>query len=125
MAQLGQNFNPNEYTKKSINLFKIIINKLNNIHSVIESEQNIKLNNLNEEFKSNLINPSIDEISGIIIEELELIEKYVRNNNQDNKKDDEREENIYKNEINLKYKVEKEGKKKFLGKNLLKIIPIK
>ena len=125
MAQLGQNFNPNEYTKKSINLFKIIINKLNNIHSVIESEQNIKLNNLNEEFKSNLINPSIDEISGIIIEELELIEKYVRNNNQDNKKDDEREENIYKNEINLKYKVEKEGKKKFLGKNLLKLIPIK
>ena len=68
LSQLGKNFNPDEYSKKSINLFKIIINKLNNIHSVIESQQNVKLNNLNEEFKSNLINPSIDEISSIIIE---------------------------------------------------------
>ena len=68
LAQLGKNFNPDEYSKKSINLFKVIINKLNNIHSVIESQQNVKLNNLNEEFKSNLINPSIDEISSIIIE---------------------------------------------------------
>ena len=68
LVQLGKNFNPDKYSKKSKNLFKIIINKLNNIHSVIESKQNVKLNNLNEEFKSNLINPSIDEISSIIIE---------------------------------------------------------
>ena len=36
LAQLGKNFNPDEYSKKPKNLFKIIIIKLNNIHSVIE-----------------------------------------------------------------------------------------
>ena len=34
------------------------------------------LYNLIEEFKYNLINPSIDEISTLIIEELDLLEEY-------------------------------------------------
>ena len=120
LAQLGKNFNPDEYSKKSINLFKVIINKLNSIHSVIESQQNVKLNNLNEEFKSNLINPSIDEISSIIIEELELIEKHVENYKKDNKKNNKREETIYKNEINLKFIVNDGGKKSIFGKEFVK-----
>ena len=41
-----------------MNLFQIVLNKLNIIHPKIESQKNYKLKNLIEEFKHNLINPS-------------------------------------------------------------------
>ena len=42
-----------------MNLFQIVLNKLNIIHPKIESQNNYKLNNLIEEFKYNLINPQL------------------------------------------------------------------
>ena len=57
LNQIGKNINTNEYIDKSLNLYKIILNKLNAIHPKIELQKNYKLNNLLEEFKYNLVNP--------------------------------------------------------------------
>ena len=70
--QLGKSFNSNEYIDKSIDLFKLILNKLYIIHPKIESQKNYKLNNLIEELKYSIINPSIDELSTAIFEELDI-----------------------------------------------------
>ena len=103
-----------------MNLFKLILNKLKNIHPKIESEINYKLNNLIEEFKYSLINPSIDEISLAILEELDIIEEFISNV----KKDFQKEEIKYKNQINIKYFKEGEDKdirifgEKFVNNNI-------
>ena len=75
LNQIGKNIDSNEFINESLTLYKNIINKLNYIHSLIESEKNTKLNNLLEELNSNLIHPSIKDISSVIIDELDLIEK--------------------------------------------------
>ena len=77
----------------------------------IESQINYKLKNLIDEFKYNLKNPSIDEISTVLIEELDLIEEFIINTKQGTQK----EESIYKNEINLQYMAEEEGNKQIFG----------
>ena len=110
LSQAEKSFNSNEYIDKSMNLFQIVLNKLNIIHPKIESEKSHKLNNLIEEFKYNLINPSIDEISTVLIEELDLIEEYITNPIRK-----EEEEESYKKEINLEYLTEKEGKQQIFG----------
>ena len=106
LNQIGKSFDSNEFTNQSIALYKNIINKLNHIHSVIESNPNNKLNILLEEFKSNLIHPSINEISSVIIDELDLIEKNLINSK---KSIINKEEVKYKDKINLKYLTEKQG----------------
>ena len=47
-----------------LNLF---LSKLNIIHPKIESQKNYKINNLIEELKYSIINPSIEEISTAIM----------------------------------------------------------
>ena len=103
LNQAEKSFNSDEYLDKTMHLFQIVLNKLKIIHPKIESEKNYKLNNLIEEFKYNLINPSIDEISTVIIEELDLIEEHVTN---------AKEEPEYQN---IKYLTEKEGKQQIFG----------
>ena len=63
LDQLTKSFNPDEFTKKSFNLFQIILNKFNGIHSIFKFKKNDKLNFLIEEFNYSLVNPSIEEIS--------------------------------------------------------------
>ena len=104
LNNLGKSFNTKVYIDKSMNLFKLILNKLKNIHPKIESEKNYKLNNLVEELKYSLINPSIDELSTAIFEELDILDEYITNM----KKDIQKEEIKYKNEINIKYFIEGE-----------------
>jgi hypothetical protein len=120
--QLGKPFNSNEYIRKSMSLFKFILNKLNAIHPKIASQTNYKLNNLIEVLKYNITNPSIEEISRVIAEELDIIEKYISNVNNVNK-GIKKEEIKYKNEINLIYMTDKEGaqqifRKEFVEKNI-------
>ena len=105
LNQIGKNYNSNEYIDKSINLFKFILDKLKIIHPMVESQKSYKLNNLIQEIKSNLNYPSIDEVSTVIIEELDLVEEYIRNA----KKGIIKEEIKYKNEITIKYFTEEEG----------------
>ena len=50
--QLGKTFNSDAYINKSQILYKIILNKLKDIHPLIEQQKSYKLNNLIEEFKS-------------------------------------------------------------------------
>ena len=111
LNQIGKTFNPGEFTRKSINLFKLVLSKFNHIHPLIEPQKNYKLNNLLEELESNLVNPSIEEISTVINEEMDLLEEYILNIKKGNKKEDI----IYKNEINLKYKTYEEGVHKIFG----------
>ena len=94
-----------------MNLFQIVLNKINIIHPKIESQKNYKLKNLIEEFKYNLINPSLDEISTVIIEELDLIEEYMINL----QKVIQKEKIRCKNKINLKYLTKKEGNQNIVG----------
>ena len=110
LNQIGKSSNSDEYTDKTSSLFKLIINKLNGIHSKLEFKKNNKLYNLVEEFKSKLSVPSIDEISNVIVEELELLEEYIGES-----KKIEDEKIIYKNEINIKYMTHYEGKHKIVG----------
>ena len=110
LNQIGKSFNSDEYTDKSQSLFKLIVNKLNGMHSLLEFEKNYKLDNLIEEFKSKVSIPSINDISTVIIEELELLEEYI---GRAKKKEDELI--VHKDEINIKYMVEKEGRQKIFG----------
>ena len=100
LNKMAKKYNPDEFTKKAITLFKKIIKKINKIHSLIESNKNDKLTNLIEKMESNTKIPSIDDISNIIIEELKLIKEYIRNIKKDFKVIEKRNTN----EINLKYK---------------------
>ena len=125
LNQAGKSFNSNEYLDKSMNLFQIVLNKLNIIHPKIESQTNYKLNNLIEEFKYKLNNPSIDEISAVIIEELDLIEEYtsnIKNGIQKNEiqKSTQKDESFYKNEINLKYLTKKAGNQEIFSNTFIK-----
>ena len=83
LNKMAKKYNPDEFTKKAITLFKKIIKKINKIHSLIESNKNDKLTNLIEKMESNTKIPSIDDISNIIIEELKLIKEYIRNIKKD------------------------------------------
>ena len=117
--QLGKSFDSNEYLDKSMSLFKFILNKLNAIHPKIGLQKNYNLNNLIEELKYNIINPSIEDISKVIAEELDIIEEYITNVNKDIKK----EEIKYKNEITIKYMTKQEGdqqifRKEFVDNNI-------
>ena len=125
LNQAGKSFSSNEYIDKSMNLFQIVLNKLNIIHPKIESQTNYKLNNLIEEFKYKLNNPSIDEISAVIIEELDLIEEYIsniKNGIQKNEiqKSTQKDESFYKNEINLKYLTKKAGNQEIFSNTFVK-----
>ena len=113
--QLGKTFNSDAYINKSQNLYNLILNKLKDIHPLIEQQKSYKLNNLIEEFKSNIKFPEIDEISIAIIEELDLIKEYIENS----KKGIIKEEIAYKNEINLKYKPNEEGNTEIFGEEFV------
>ena len=105
LNQAGKSFDFNEYTEKTINLFQVVLNKLNDMHPLIENQKNYKLFNLVEEFKSRLMFPSLDEISSVIIEELDLLKEYIENS----KKGIINEGVNHKNEINLKYMAKNDG----------------
>ena len=45
LNQAGKSYDINEYTEKTTNLLKLIINKLNDMHSLIEIQKNYKLYN--------------------------------------------------------------------------------
>ena len=69
-----------EYFEKTSNLFKNILNKINEIHSLFIPEINNKLLELlKKELSSNISNIPIDDISNVIFEEFEELKKYIKN----------------------------------------------
>ena len=132
--------------EKVLNLFKLMLTKINKMSSLINKEHiNNKILNIIKELpQPNAINNIIDEISNSILEELEVIEQYIKhkedinyllneinfgepklndNKNNDLKINDSKNNDIKmnenKNEINLVYMTETEGEQKIFGKKFV------
>lgn len=65
--------------KKVVNLFINFLNKINELHSLIKPNNNMKLKNLINQLQSklNLINPPIDDIYSVFLHEFDTLEKYI------------------------------------------------
>ena len=103
MSQMNSgSLSANQYIIKSNELFEKILNKLNEIHSLINSKENKKLTDLMNKIKNNLSTPSIDDITFEILEQLDFIKNYIKvsssNNNSGNKKN-----------LNFEYITKEEG----------------
>ena len=105
------------YIKKSIYLLKTILNKINSIHHLLNSQSNNELNDLIGCYPLNLENLYIDEISNVINEELELFINNLKNINISKLKEEKaqiKEEGNFRNIY--------ENTEIILGNNLAKII---
>ena len=105
MSQMNSDsLSPNQYIIKSNELFEKILLELNEIYSLIHSNENQKLNDLINRIKNNITTPSIDDITIEILDQLKLIKNYIKaipvnkNNNEENK-----------NDSDLEYFTEEEG----------------
>ena len=65
--------------KKLLNLFINLLNKINELHSLVSPNNNMKLKNLINQLQSklNLINPPIDEIYSVFLHEFDTLQKYI------------------------------------------------
>ena len=73
------------FTNKTIEAFKIILNNIKLILSSLKLENNIELNNVIENYPKNYENLNIDYVSNIINEELLNINNFIRKNIYGNK----------------------------------------
>ena len=79
MSQMNSgSLSPNQYIIKSNKLFEKILLDLNEIYSLIHSNENQKLNDLINRIKNNITTPSIDDITIEILEQLKLIKNYIK-----------------------------------------------
>ena len=69
------------YIRKTFEIFKYILNKLNSFHISLKLEKNNKLNDLIANYPLNSENLYLDEITNIINEEFEIIKKNLINKN--------------------------------------------
>ena len=77
------------YINKTIEIFKGILNQINSIHNSLNLENSNKLNNLMKIYENlNINNIDLDDISGVIIKELEQVKNYIVLNKNINKKND-------------------------------------
>ena len=116
MSQMNSgSLSPNQYIIKSNELFEKILLELNGIYSLINSNENQKLNDLINRIKNNITTPSIDDITIEILEQLKLIKNYIKaipvnkNNNEENKSDSD-----------LEYFTEEEGICDIFGETFVK-----
>ena len=73
------------YINETIEIFKNILNKINNIHNLMKLENNNKINDLLNNFPLNIKNLNINAISTAINEELDNFNIFIRNNININK----------------------------------------
>ena len=101
-----------EFIKKSSNIFQRVLNKIKEIHLLINSENNEAIDKLIMDLELNFNTPSLGKISLIMFQELNMIEQYIKNNNvikniktKEESKEIKKEKKPieYKNEINLEY----------------------
>ena len=89
------------YINQTIEIFKIILYKINNLHNLLKLENNNKLNDLINKYPLNNENLNINDISNVINEEFD---NFINNLNITKSKD--LNINEYKNKINLMYFVD-------------------
>ena len=112
MSKMNEGFiNNNQYIEKSNKSFEKILIQLNEIYTLINSEENQKITDLIRGLNSYVTKPSIDDITIEIMEQLELIKKYIKNNNNNanNKK-----------EIPLEYITKEEGIHNIFGSKFVR-----
>lgn len=66
--------------KKVLNLFINLLNKINELHALVRPNNNMKLKNLINQLQSKLnliINPPIDDIYSVFLDEFVTLEKYI------------------------------------------------
>ena len=105
-----------EFIKKSSNIFQRVLNKIKEIHLLINKENYEDIDKLITDLELNFNAPSLSKISLIMFQELNMIEQYIKNSNK--VKNEETKEKIkdeikeikkekkpieYRNEINLEY----------------------
>ena len=89
MSRINDNSSgSNQYSEKSNESFEKILIQLNEIYTLINSEENQKIKDLINRLKSQITKPSIDDITCEILEQLKFINNYIKcsNNNANNKK---------------------------------------
>jgi hypothetical protein len=103
-----------EYLQNSFLLIKDIIYKINEISSYIQQKSNDNLKNILPLLSTDYVKTSLDNISSLILGELENIQKYVKNSQ---KKGGDIAERIheYRKELNIKYFTMEEGKQNIFG----------
>ena len=100
-----------DFINETILIFKNILNKINKIHNTLKMKNNIKLNELINNYNLNINNLNTNDISKIINEELNSINENLSNNK--NNKLNEKE--FYKNEIKIIYYAQNNGEFKIFG----------
>ena len=66
--------------RKVLNLFINLLNKINELHTLVRPNNNMKLKNLINQLQSKLnliINPPIDDIYSVFLHEFDTLEKYI------------------------------------------------
>ena len=101
-----------EFIKKTSNLFERVLNKMKEIHLLIKNENNESIEKLLNDLELNFNAPSLNKISMVMFQELNLVEQYIKSNHAVNKVEKKEEKKEikkekkpieYKNEINLEY----------------------
>ena len=115
------------YINETIEIFKNILNKINNIHNLMKLENNNKINNLLNNFPLNIKNLNINAISTAINEELDNFNIFIRNNININKNnriiinENQNHFNLLKNVDNNKDFIENQDNFNLLNNNKEKI----
>ena len=85
-----------KYITKTIDLFKIILNKIYSIHNLLNSQNTNKLKNLIDVYPLNIENLNINEISNVINEELDMFKNKFKEKSE-KIKDEEKISNLIGN----------------------------
>ena len=112
MSRMNDNsLNSNQYTEKLNESFEKILIQLNEIYTLINSEENQKIKDLINRLKSYITKPSTDDITYEILEQLKFIKNYIKctNNNANNNK----------KEVNLQYVTKEEGIHNIFGQQFV------
>ena len=113
------------YIKQSSLVFKNILYKINEIATIINPGTNNQLLNLIGELSSGLNKPSLENISKVVFNDFEIIQKFIRNIKNEEEIKRRKEEMFekmheYKNEINLVYFCQNEGSENIFGSDFVK-----
>ena len=69
-----------EFIKKSSNIFQRVLNKIKEIHSLINEENNETIDKLIMDLELNYNAPSLGKISMVMFQELNIIEQFIKKN---------------------------------------------
>ena len=110
MSQMNKEaLSPNQYIIQSNELFKKIFIQFKEINSLMNSNEDKKINEFINRLKNNISTPSLDDVDIEIMDQLEKIKNYIKIKQENNNNNNNNINNIeYKKEINLEYVTDEE-----------------